>query len=139
MIALDANILLEILENRGQVSAVKQAIAKFESQAEDLAISVLSVADIFYLAEAHKLPVKRVEKLIRAFQIYSITPADISWAFSNWKGKDFEDALQIAAALRENCNCFLTLDKALAKKYGVLMEIRIPALSEHGGRWEQPA
>jgi predicted nucleic acid-binding protein len=46
-----------------------------------------------------------------------VVDADAQWAFMNFQGKDFEDALQVACALREDCSSFATLDELLAKKY----------------------
>ncbi len=125
MIAVDANLLLELIENRRRVGAVCEAIAAFGQLGEEAGISTLSLSHAFYLAEAHKIPLDRVEKLIAAYKIYDVAASDVEWALAHYKGKDFEDALQIAAALREKCTAFLTLDAPLAKKYGKLLSIKL--------------
>jgi predicted nucleic acid-binding protein len=41
----------------------------------------------------------------------------------NFKGDDFEDALQVACAIREGCNNLVTLDGSLSKKYAQYIAI----------------
>lgn len=125
MIAVDANVLLEIIESRNRKTAVRNAIAAYGNQDESLGISTLSVSHLFYLAEAHKIPLKRVEQVIAPYLIYDVVAADVEWALGRYVDKDFEDALQIAAALREKCTTFITLDTLLAKKYNTYLTIEL--------------
>ncbi len=125
MIAVDANILLELLEQHKHMLAVRQTLDDFRQQGEAVSASALSISHIFYLAEAHNIATKRVEELTRVFKVYDVTSADIDWALGHYKGKDFEDALQIAAALREKCAAFLTLDASLARKYSKFLDIKL--------------
>ncbi|MGH7158284.1 MAG: hypothetical protein ACREGD_04430 [Candidatus Saccharimonadales bacterium] len=46
-----------------------------------------------------------------------VLPEDGHAAFKRLEGNDFEDALQVACAVREGCKRFVTLDGGLAKKY----------------------
>ncbi len=125
MIAVDANILMEIIESRQQVLTVRKALAAFQNQGEAIAVSTLSLSHAFYLAEAHKIPLERVEKLAAVYRIYDVIAADVAWALAHYKGKDFEDALQVAAAIREKCTAFLTLDVTLSKQYGKYLSITL--------------
>jgi len=127
MIAVDANILLELLENRKRANQVYSAIAAIRGQGDVLAISTLSLSHTFYLAEAHKLPMGRVERLTEEYKLYDVVASDARWALAYYKGKDFEDALQVAAAVREKCSLFITLDSSLAKKYRKHLNIQLIA------------
>lgn len=125
MIAVDANILMELIENRKHVGAVRQATAANRQQGEKLGVSTLSLSHAFYLAEAHKIPLDRVEVLAAGYEIYDVIASDAEWALAHYQGKDFEDALQAAAALREKCTEFWTLDVSLAKKYAKFLNVRL--------------
>ena len=125
MIAVDANVLMELIESRRQKALVRSALAHYRLQEEKAAFSTLTLSHVFYLAEAHKVPLKRVEKLTAVYSIYDVTRADVDWALGHYNGKDFEDALQVAAAIREKCTVFLTLDAPLAKKYGKFLKIEL--------------
>ena len=39
------------------------------------------------------------------------------------KGKDFEDAVQVATAIHNKCDCILTSDKEMYENYSNLIEI----------------
>jgi predicted nucleic acid-binding protein len=41
-----------------------------------------------------------------------------------YQNQDFEDALQVATALENNCTKIITLDKQIAKKYQVLVDLK---------------
>lgn len=125
MIAVDANILLELLENRRNVVKVQSAIKQYVETGEDFAVSALSVSHVFYLAEAHKVPMEMVEQLVLKYKIFDVTATDVDWALARYKGVDFEDAVQVAAAIREKCQVFLTLDTALTKKFGKVLNIEL--------------
>jgi len=125
VIAADANILLELLENRKRSEQVYGAIVATRAQGHVLSISTLSLSHAFYLAEAHKVPMSRVERLTKEYKLYDVIVSDAHWALDHYKGKDFEDALQIAAAIREKCSMFMTLDASLAKKYSKYLNIKL--------------
>jgi len=123
MIILDTNIVVEILEKRSRLSAVLEYLK--QNQHEIIAISTLTLSNVFYLLESHKTDVSVVEPLLRSYKIVSVTAEDANWAFAHYKGKDFEDALQVASACREACGSFVTIDKQLAKKYDKFLPIQL--------------
>jgi predicted nucleic acid-binding protein len=125
MIVLDANVLLEILEQRSYYNDVMIVLEKQAKLGSDFAISALTVSNTFYLAERHKIPTERVERLVEGYKILNVTNNDVSWALVHYKGVDFEDALQVAISIRENCDTFLTIDNQLAKKYGKSLTIEL--------------
>ncbi len=123
MIVLDSNLLLELLEIRRFYTKVVDSLHGYIDKGINFSISTLTVSNTFYLAERHKIRTDRVEKLIENYIIFDVLSNDVAWALDHYKGKDFEDALQIAAAIREKCTTFLTLDASLAKKYGKFLNI----------------
>ncbi len=125
MIAVDANILLDLLEGRTHAPAVRRLIAGYQNIGEELGISTLTASHVFYLAESHKLTMPSVERLIFAYKIYDVVSADISWALKHYKSKDFEDALQVSAAMRSGATSLLTLDSGLFKKYQKILPIKL--------------
>lgn len=127
MIGVDANILLDLLEKRDNSVVVRQAISGYRQAGESLSLSALTVSHVFYLAESHKVPMSSVELLISSFETYDVIPEDVGWALKNYAGKDFEDALQVAAAKRSGATEFLTLDSKLAKKYQKFLPIMLAA------------
>jgi predicted nucleic-acid-binding protein len=125
LIVLDANVVMEILEERRLYDAVADKLEQYAHEDVDFAISTLAVSHVFYLAEAHKIPVRRVEMLIKNYKVFDVLAEDVSWALAHYGQKDFEDALQVAASLREKCSAFLTIDKAMAKKYAKTLHIEL--------------
>lgn len=121
MIILDTNIVLEILEKRDRYHATIRALNRYKR--EKNAVTTLTLSNVFYMTERHKSAFMTAEKLLKTYKIVGVTPQDAEWAFGHYKGKDFEDALQVAAALREKCTVFLTIDSSLAKKYGKYLAI----------------
>src|SRR6266496_158373 len=123
MIVVDTNIVVEILEKRSKLPAVLDYLK--QNQYEEVAISTLTLSNVFYLLESHKVEVSTAEPLLRSYKIISVTAEDANWAFAHYKGADFEDALQVAAARREVCSAFVTIDKQLAKKYDAFLPVRL--------------
>jgi predicted nucleic acid-binding protein len=78
-----------------------------------------------YYAEGKHLDLFAVERSLCDFVWLGAVEADVTWAFQHFAGKDFEDALQVAIANREGCKRFITLDRALAKKYTPAMPVEL--------------
>lgn len=91
---------------------------------EYTAISMLNVHLIMYFGRKEQVSDDFLESIIMENTIFPISPEDYNWVLSNEKGKDFEDALQIAVAIRSGSRTFVTLDRALVKSYSA-MPIRI--------------
>jgi len=123
MIVIDTNIVVEILEKRSKLLAVLDYLK--QNQDEEVAISTLTLSNVFYLLESHKVDVSIAEPLLQSYKIISVMAEDADWAFTHYKGIDFEDALQVAAALRETCVAFVTIDKKLAKKYDAFLPVEL--------------
>lgn len=123
MIVVDTNIVVEILEKRSKLLAVVDYLK--QNQDEEAAISALTLSNVFYLLESHKVDVSIAKPLLQSYKIISVTAEDADWAFTHYRGTDFEDALQVAAARREACSAFVTIDKKLAKKYDAFLPVKL--------------
>lgn len=118
MVFLDANILLEIiLKDRVKNLQVENFL---EAVSEPTAISMLSVHLIMHFGRKERANDEFLEGVIRENELLSLIPEDYEWASVNEKKKDFEDALQMAVAIRAGCETFVTLDSDLAKAYAEL-------------------
>jgi predicted nucleic acid-binding protein len=118
MTFVDANVLLEIILKRLRAETCKL----FLSNNEDKAISTVTLDLIMYFVERDKLDWKPIKTFIENFIWLPIVDGDAQWAFAQL---DFEDALQVACAIREGCNKFVTLDAQLSKKYSKNMTIKL--------------
>jgi predicted nucleic acid-binding protein len=118
MIFLDANIILEIvLKDRPHF---EQAQKFLETVDDDTAISMLSAHLIMHFGRKEQIDDALLENVIGENELLSIAPEDYVWAVLNEQGRDFEDALQIATAIRSGCDTFVTFDVSLAKAYSKL-------------------
>lgn len=118
---LDANILLEILLGREQEASARRLIEKYNN---DLYISALTAHLVVHFGQdIVDLPI--VRQFLADYTILSLDSADFQWAFTNIRGSDFEDALQMAVAVRHGCTTFFTFDKDLVGKYSDLASIQV--------------
>jgi predicted nucleic acid-binding protein len=125
MICFDANVLIEIILDRGRADLCRARIEKARTAKEDGSITILTFSHVMYYAEANKLNLKNVELLLRTFNLLPLIEVDVAWAGAHYQGKDFEDGLQVACALRENCSRFVTIDRSLAEKYSGQLQIEL--------------
>ncbi|MGH7195682.1 MAG: type II toxin-antitoxin system VapC family toxin [Candidatus Saccharimonadales bacterium] len=114
MALIDANVALElILPNRQKVAQVTEILGNISEPC----ISTLSAHLIWHFARLERIRDAVISDHIAAYQLLSLTAADYAWALRNERGKDFEDALQVAVALNSGCQQFVTLDRQLARRY----------------------
>ena len=125
MIFLDANILLEItLKDRVHAQQVQQYLSRVT---DPTAISMLSVHLLMHFGRKGRVNNEFLHAVINENEILPLTTEDYLWAASNERGRDFEDALQVASATNAQCEAFITLDKNLAQAYADLpMSIIVP-------------
>lgn len=116
MIGLDTNVVMEVLQRRRRFEAVSMFLT-YQAGDESLAVSTLTASHLFYLMGSGKVAAQAVEKQLAHLELFNVLPTDVAWALKHYKRDDFEDALQVAAAIREGCSMFVTLDTKLAKKY----------------------
>ncbi len=103
-IFLDANIFIDLIEERGTVTFDKL-------NGNELCISPLSIHILLYIAKI-KLPSPKISKLIKLFVI---VPLDETITYKAVEGPlaDFEDNLQLHSAASSECDYFFTNDKNL--------------------------
>lgn len=121
MVFVDANVVLEVIERRTHADACEKMLRN----SEEKAISLLTLDLVMYFLERDKIAWEPVRVFLESFAWLPITDADAQWAFAHFKGEDFEDALQVSCAIRENCHEFTTLDKSLAKKYANVLRVEL--------------
>jgi len=115
MVFLDANVILEItLKDRPRFEQAQQFL---ETLTDDTAISILTVHLLMHFGRKQGSADELLENVIGENELLSITPEDYVWASLNERSKDFEDALQVATAIRNGCSSFITFDATLAKAY----------------------
>lgn len=126
MIFLDTNILLElILAGRPRYTEVKQFL---QGTTEETAISALTVHLVMHFGRKEQAEDAFLHAVLSENRILPLTSEDYQWAVDNEQGKDFEDAIQIAVAIRTSCSPLVTLDANLAKRYAKLpIELVIPS------------
>ncbi len=124
MIVLDSNVLLEILEHRKRYDETLETLAGYGDKYTQ-AITTLTVSNVFYIAERANIDFANIENLVSAYQHLDITAADVRWALDHYQCDDFEDALQVASAVRSGCSHFITLDGQLSKKYADYLTIQL--------------
>jgi predicted nucleic acid-binding protein len=118
MIFLDANILLEItLKDR---SRARQVIKYLSMASGSTAVSMLSVHLLMHFGKKEQIKDEFLHAVLNENKILQLTTEDYIWATNNERGRDFEDALQIASAINNDCEVFITLDKRLARAYAYL-------------------
>jgi predicted nucleic acid-binding protein len=110
---VDANVLLEVILKRARATTCEQ----FLSNGEDKAMSLLTLDLVMYFVERDKMTWKPVKTFLESFRWLPVLESDAQWAFVQFAGDDFEDGLQVACAIREGCDKFVTLDGPLSKRY----------------------
>ena len=119
MIFVDADVLLEVILKRAHAKECEQFLINDKNKA----VFTITLDLFMYFVERDKLPWEPVKKFLESFNWLPVTDSDAQWSFMNFKGDDFEDALQVACAIREGCNYFATLDEPLSRKYEKIMKI----------------
>ncbi len=127
MVFLDVNALMDsAFRHRPRQAKIKQFIAQLDPE-DRLAISLLSVHILMYFGRKEGVPDDRLRALIDQAILLDLTADDYDWAVANEQGSDFEDALQLAVALRNGCDRFVTFNGKLARAYAYLpLTIIIP-------------
>lgn len=121
MVFLDSNVILEvILKDRPKRHQVKEYLEYISESDEPSSISMLSVHLIMHFGRKEQIDDGLLQAVINENELFALSLDDYEWALANEKRKDFEDALQIAVAVRSGCDSFITLDTSLAKAYGDL-------------------
>lgn len=116
---VDANVLLEsFLKGRKQDLKAQEYIAS-----HDVVISPLTAHLFVYFGQKDGLILDVLFDLLKKHRFTDCGTTEVMWAVHNIQGNDFEDALQVACAVTNKCESFVTLDKNLAKRYKNFIKI----------------
>jgi predicted nucleic acid-binding protein len=115
MILLDANVLLEVLIANRPKS--EQVLAWFERNEEPYCITMLTVHLVLHFGLKDGLAIDLLQDFLADYSKESLLPEDYAVALRLLKGRDHEDALQLAVAERSDCTAIITLDKSFAATY----------------------
>ena len=126
-IFLDTNILLEIILDREKKAL---CISHLRESNSSLYISTLSVYIVYYVASKFLSKKEQIFEYLDQFNILDFSLVDYEIAKKILKGSDFEDSLQIACALRNKCQEFITLDKKLEKLYSSQLDMKLVRLGK---------
>lgn len=105
-IFLDANILVDILENRKNTSGIKL-------DEQETYISALTVHIAFYVTKK-KIPSRFVTEILNDINLIDFTN-EITQKALQGPTPDFEDNVQLHSAADLECDVFLTSDQELLK------------------------
>lgn len=122
----DANVLLEIALDRPHYAVAKQT---FRRHAPYVAVSTLTGHLVMHFG-VKRVGLDGLRSLLSDYQLLTLSEADFAWAYANRRNEDFEDALQLAVAIREGCEVFYTFDEGLYKLYRLLPQIHIKLLGK---------
>ena len=108
---IDANILLDVLQNRVPYSHDSSLIWKLcETDSTEGYISSLTIANLIYVMRKELTP-KKIEEVLQQlkliFQLTDLSVSDITKA-AEMKWADFEDAVQSIIAERIHADCIIT-------------------------------
>ena len=121
MVFLDSNILLEvILKGRTKRSQVKEYLESISKSDDFSSISMLTVHLIMHFGRKEQIDDGLLQAVINENELLALSNEDYDWALANERDKDFEDALQLAVAMRAECDIFVSLDKRLTRDYSDL-------------------
>ena len=123
---IDTNVLLDILLDRDQSETARKLVSKYEGRSY---ISSLTGHLVVYFCTG-LIALDVLDEFLSDHIMLSLDKSDFDWAFLNCKDNDFEDALQLATAIRHGCDKFITFDKKLVKTYSGMPTISVELASQ---------
>lgn len=119
---IDANVLLEVLLAGRKRAATATASLR---RIDDGAVSPLTVHLYVYFGRKEGYTIDELLQDLQNFRTVTMDAAVVDWARKNMRDNDFEDALQVASAVLDGCERFITFDTKLAKQYGDVLDIKL--------------
>ena len=118
----DANVILEVLlPDRSKTQAVEKLL-----QGKAICVSMLTIHLAYHFGLKEKYEMNRIKQVLDNYAVLDVTTGDYREALRMIKNNDFEDALQLAVALRSGCQAVLTLDREFAKTYKDKINFIVP-------------
>lgn len=122
-VLLDVNAIMELHYGRRAWQEVLAAVAEDDENARHV-VTILSVHILLHFVEKDKKSKREAFEFLQNYEVCDMNEADYMWATQNDQG-DFEDALQVACALRHGCKKLITLDADLAKRHNKHIAVRL--------------
>ncbi len=121
VIFIDANVLLEtILKDRKNIIKAQDYVSS-----HNIIISPLSAHLFVYFGLRDGLDLNVLLDMLNRHRFTSFGTEEIIWATKNHQDENFEDALQVACAVMQDCQTFVTFDKKLAQKYSQFINVKV--------------
>lgn len=118
---IDANVLLEtVLKDRKYAEKAQRYVGS-----NNTIISPLTAHLFVYFGKKDGLEIKVLLDMLTKHRFTDFSTHQIMWAVQNLQDNDFEDALQIACAVLQGCQKFVTFDKKLAQNYQHFINIDV--------------
>jgi predicted nucleic acid-binding protein len=122
---LDANLLMSIIFERSEQRLARRVMAQYSDQ---LYISSLTGHLVFHFGKK-VYTIDELHEFIGDYTILPLESCDFEWAYNNRRNDDFEDALQLAVAIRGGCKRFVTFDSDLYGDYKGLLQVKVELLA----------
>ncbi len=122
----DANVIFAMIfpKRSGRTGAEKAYRV-----APSVVVSALTVQlAVYFGAKDHDFSPADIRSALKGVEVLDLTATDTEWAFNNMRNNDYEDALQLAVAVRNGCDVFATFDKSLYNTYKSLPIIKLELL-----------
>ncbi len=120
-VVLDSSFLLEMLLRR---ECAAQCAEMISNPRYILSISIVTAHLCFHFGQKEGLKIGEIADYITDFEVLKSGAEDIDLALLLVKGKDFEDALQVAIAENNSCDLMLTRDKKFQNRYSAFIPIK---------------
>lgn len=118
---IDANVLLEsLLKDRKKAEKAQKYITS-----HDVVISPLTAHLFVYFGRKDGISLEVLLDMLTKHRFTDCGTTEVLWAAKNHQNDDFEDALQVACAVINQCKFFATFDKNLAKQYKEFIKIKL--------------
>lgn len=114
-VLLDTNVILDVaLRRPGLFEGSKRALEKCEAESDEMRISWHTLSNLFYILRRDRGGEKTVEFIRHLLSITTVAPVSHVDALRavEFGLNDFEDALQLSAAVNCSADVILTRNKA---------------------------
>lgn len=111
---LDINIIIDIIIQRSRAEKIQKLLKDY-----DLFINPSIIDTVYYMINKDsKIPNHVFRKAMGSYHICNVNGNTVELAFDIAAENDLEDALQVACALDNNVENFVTADRQIKKLYG---------------------
>ncbi|MEM6399080.1 MAG: PIN domain-containing protein [Cyanobacteria bacterium P01_D01_bin.116] len=121
---LDANVVFNVIQLAPNAEKLQQIMQEYDF----LSLSILTIFVTYNYCNYTQINTgkdyfKQLQEVFDEADTLDLTSTIFENAKSILKGKDFEDALQVATAIHNGCDAILTSDKEMSQSYQNLIKI----------------